>query len=117
MFARRNHVTITDPEHRGQAMSSKYKDEWIQAEKEELSALRNNNTWKVVERPANAKPISCRWVYKVKLNPDNSVKKFKARLVAKGFQQREGIDYNETFAAVALMKSFRVLLAVALSRN
>ena len=37
----------------------------------------------------------------------------KAWLVAQGYSQMEGVDYNETFALVAHMKSFRILLALA----
>jgi hypothetical protein len=33
--------------------------------------------------------------------------------VVKGFKQIHGIDYNETFSPVAMLKSVRILLAIA----
>nr|GEW74070.1 copia protein [Tanacetum cinerariifolium] len=36
-----------------------------------------------------------------------------ARLVAQGYNQQEGIDYDETYAPVARLKSIRILLAYA----
>ena len=41
------------------------------------------------------------------------MKTFKVRLVAKGFTQKEGIDNEETFSPVAMLKSIQILLSIA----
>ena len=64
--------------------------QWIQAMKEELSSIKKNNTWDLVNLPKGKIPIAVKWVFKVKKNPIGEVVKHKARLVAKGFPQREG---------------------------
>ena len=33
--------------------------------------------------------------------------------MAKGYTQKEGIDFEETFSPVAMLKSIRILLAIA----
>ena len=63
------------------------KGEWRKAMEEEIKALNNNQTWDLVPRPNEIKPISCKWVYKVKTRPDGSVERYKTRLVARGFSQ------------------------------
>ncbi|KAK8557944.1 hypothetical protein V6N12_010167 [Hibiscus sabdariffa] len=44
---------------------------------------------------------------------DGNVQTYKGRLVAKGFRQIHGIDYDETFSPVAMIKSIQILLAIA----
>ena len=41
------------------------------------------------------------------------VKAYKARLVAKGYNRKERIDYESTFSPVVMLKSIRILLAIA----
>ncbi|GIL54468.1 hypothetical protein Vafri_9945 [Volvox africanus] len=91
--------------------------EWGKAMDAEIEAQLANGTWELGVPPKGAKVLPCRWVYKVKTNPDGSVDRFKARLVAKGFTQREGVDYGELFAPTSQASSFRALLAVAAARG
>jgi hypothetical protein len=41
----------------------------------------------------------------------------KSRLAAQGFSQKEGIDYEETFAPVARLEVIRILLAFFVAKG
>lgn len=94
------------------AMASSEKCEWDRAMKVEIDSFIDRNVFTLVPRPTGRKIISCRWHLKKKLNPDGSIQKFKARLVARGFTQREGIDYQETFAPSSRQESLKAFLAI-----
>nr|GEU70756.1 copia protein [Tanacetum cinerariifolium] len=57
--------------------------------------------------------IGTKWVFRNKLDENGIVSQNKARLVIQGYNQQEGIDYDETYAPVARLKSIRILLAYA----
>nr|GFA55787.1 copia protein [Tanacetum cinerariifolium] len=57
--------------------------------------------------------IGTNWVFRNKLDENGVVSRNKARLVAQGYNQQDGIDYDETYAPVARLKSIRILLAYA----
>jgi hypothetical protein len=57
--------------------------------------------------------LSNRWVYKRKRNQHNEVVQYKARIVARGFLQQQGLEYDETYAAVCNTATMRLLLAIA----
>ena len=73
----------------------------------------DNQVWTLIDPPEGLKTIGCKWVFKKKTDMDGNMHTFKERLVVKGFKQTYGIDYDETFSPVAMLKSIRILLAIA----
>ncbi len=57
--------------------------------------------------------IKSKFVFKLKRDWTGKVAKRKSRLVVMGCLQREGVDYEETFAPVAKVTTFRLLLALS----
>ncbi|GJV85949.1 retrovirus-related pol polyprotein from transposon TNT 1-94 [Tanacetum coccineum] len=88
-------------------------ESWIVAMQEELNQFIANNVWELVPQPWNMKIIGTNWVFRNKLDKNGIVSRNKARLVAQCYNQREGIDYDETYAPVARLESIRILLAYA----
>ena len=80
---------------------------------QEIESMYSNKVWELVEAPNEIKPIGCKWIYKRERGVDGRMETFKPRLVAKGFTQKEGIYYEETFSAAAMLKSIRILLSIA----
>ncbi|GJU91646.1 retrovirus-related pol polyprotein from transposon TNT 1-94 [Tanacetum coccineum] len=61
--------------------------------------------------------IKIKWIYKVKKYELGGVLKNKARLVAKGYRQKEGIDFEESFAPVSRLEAIRIFIANAANKN
>jgi hypothetical protein len=104
------------------ALRSPQAREWKDAMCHEWQALVENHTFDIVPlRKKNThrstadtmeEPIGCKWIYKRKTNPDGSTR-YKVWLVIKGYEEKEGIDYDETYAPVSQMATFWLLLALA----
>ena len=79
----------------------------------EMDSMYENQVWDLVAAPEGVTPIGCKWVFRKKTDMEGKVVTYKARLVAKGYRQRPGIDFDETFSPVAMLKSIKILLAIA----
>lgn len=78
-----------------EAIEGPNKKRWKEAIRSEKESLERNHTWELVDQAEvkGKKILRNKWVFKVK---DDGV--YKARLVIRGCEQREGIDYTETFS-------------------
>jgi hypothetical protein len=72
-----------------------------------------NNIWDIVPRLVGKSVLTSKWLYKIKHAANGNVEKYKARFMARGFFQKEGVDYEETFAPVARYSSIRTMISIA----
>jgi hypothetical protein len=95
-----------------QALESVDSTKWMNAMKDELKSMNQNEVWDLVELPEGYKKVGCKWVFKTKSDSKGNIERFKARFMAKGFTQKRGIDYKETFSPVSKNDSFRIIMAL-----
>jgi hypothetical protein len=84
---------------------------------EELENSERNQVWDLVDPSPGCKTIGTKWVWKNKEGEKGEVVRNKSRLVAQGFSQKEGINYEETFAPVARLEAIRILLAFSVAKG
>ncbi|GJT71550.1 retrovirus-related pol polyprotein from transposon TNT 1-94 [Tanacetum coccineum] len=58
-----------------------------------------------------------KWLWKNKRDEENTIIRNKSRLVAKGYAQKEGIDFEESFAPVARLEAVRLFIAYAAHKS
>ncbi|GKC23143.1 retrovirus-related pol polyprotein from transposon TNT 1-94 [Tanacetum coccineum] len=84
---------------------------------EELHQFDRLDVWELVNKPLCKNVINMKWLWKNKRDKENTVIRNKARLVAKGYAQKEGIDFEESFAPVARLEAVRLFVAYAAHKS
>ncbi|RDX76611.1 hypothetical protein CR513_43386, partial [Mucuna pruriens] len=102
-------LTEIEPVGHKQALA---KPKWVATMTKEYQALLRNNTWSLVHLPSHRQAIGCKWVFRIKQNPDGSVKKYKARLIAK-----PGFDFQESFSPIVKPVTIHTILSLAVPRR
>ncbi|GJY82138.1 retrovirus-related pol polyprotein from transposon TNT 1-94 [Tanacetum coccineum] len=74
---------------------------WIEVMQEEIHQFERLDVWELVDRPLCNNVINMKWLWKNKRDEEHIVIPNKAHLVAKRYAQKEGIDFEESFALVA----------------
>ena len=72
-----------------------------------------NKVWTLVDLLDDQQAMLNKWIFKRKTNTDSSVTIYKAWLVANFFWQVQGVEYDEIFSLVTMLKSVRIMLAIA----
>lgn len=103
-----------EPKHFKEAIGQEV---WDDAMYVEVDALEELDTWDIVDLPPGKEAIDSQWVYKIKYNPDGTIRRYKARIVGNGRKQVAGKEYNDTFAPVVKRTTIRSLLRIAASKK
>ena len=97
-----NHDKPTNYE---EAMMSPDSAKWLEAMKSEMGSMYENKVWTLIDLPDDRWVIENKWIFKRKTDADSSVTIYKARIIAKKIRQVQGIDYDEIFSLVSMLKS------------
>ncbi|GKA68427.1 retrovirus-related pol polyprotein from transposon TNT 1-94, partial [Tanacetum coccineum] len=107
-------VSRTEPKNIKEAMAD---SAWIESIQEELHQFDRLDVWELVDIPLCKNVINLKWLWKNKRDEENTVIRNKSRLVAKGYAQKEGIDFEESFAPVARLEVVRLFIAYAAHKS
>ena len=73
-----------------------------------------NKVWSLVELSDGYRPIGFKWVFKTKRDAKGQVERYKTILAA---NQREGIDFKETFSPMFTKDSISVIMVIVVHFN
>ncbi|CAI7933818.1 unnamed protein product [Closterium sp. NIES-54] len=99
-----------------EAIEGPYSSQWQAAMDAEMASWKSTGTYIDKVPPPGANIVSGMWIFRVK-RPSGSPPIFKAHYVARGFNQRQGVDFFQTFSPTSKMTTLRVLLHVAAQRD
>lgn len=114
-------VWATDPDSPSfeEAINGPNRNYWLDALSEEGLALREHDTYEVVDRPHGQNVIKGKPVCKIKRDSSGNIERFKIRYVGCGYAQTEGIDYfeHQVWAPTGQHATLRVLIVHAATHN
>nr|GFA27177.1 Gag-Pol polyprotein [Tanacetum cinerariifolium] len=90
---------------------------WIESMQEELYQFDRLDVWELVDLPLCQNVINMKWLWKNKRDEENTIIRNKSRLMAKGYAQKEGVDFEESFAPVARLEAVRLFIAYAAHKS
>nr|GEV89157.1 zinc finger, CCHC-type [Tanacetum cinerariifolium] len=110
-------IKENDPKTFDEAMKSQDVVFWKKEINDEMDSIMGNNTWVLADLPLGFKSLGCKWIFKIKLKVNGTIKKFNVRMFIQGFKQKSRIDYFDTYALVARISTIRLLIAMTSIHN
>jgi hypothetical protein len=102
------HSRALPPRTVAEALSRPDADRWRAAIDEELASCRELKVWEEVHLPKGKQALPSFFIFETKRDG-----RYKARLVAGGHRQRQGLDFEETYASVGSYRTMRMMMAIA----
>ena len=79
-----------EPTNYEEAMVSPDSAKWLEAMRSEIRSMYENKVWTLIDLPNDRRDIEIKWIFKRKTD---------------GFRQVQGVDYDENFSLVSMLKS------------
>jgi hypothetical protein len=102
------HSHALPPRAVAEALSRPDADRWRAAIDEELASCREFKVWEEVHLPKGKQALPSFFIFETRRDG-----RYKARLVAGGHRQRQGLDFEETYASVGSYRTMRMMMAIA----
>nr|GEY00346.1 putative ribonuclease H-like domain-containing protein [Tanacetum cinerariifolium] len=107
-------LSRTEPKNIKETMAD---SAWNESMQEELHQFDRLDVWELIDRPLCKSLINMKWLWKNKHDEENTVIQNKSRLIAKRYTQKEGVDFEESFAPVAQLEAVRLFIVYAAHKS
>ena len=94
-------------------MVGPYFDKWLEAMKSEIGFIYQNKVWTLVDLPDDRQAIEINGSLRRRRTWTVMLPSMKLDLWQRVFSQVQGVDYDEIFSSVAMLKSVGIMLALA----
>ena len=102
-----------EPMSYGEAMVGPDSNKWLEAMKSEIGSMYQNKVWTLVDLPDDRQAIEINGSLRRRRTWAVMLPSMKLDLWERVFSQVQGVDYDENFSPVAMLKSVGIMLALA----
>ena len=103
-----------EPMSYGEAMVGPYSDKWLEAMKSEIGSMYQNKVCTLVDLADDRQAIEINGSLRRRRTWAVMLPSMKLDLWERVFSQVQGVDYDENFSPVAMLKSVGIMIALAI---